>query len=115
MSDLIERLRKHSDRPVGHWEDYANATDSIVCEAADALAAKDAEIARLQDALRPFADVADFMDSETEGFSMTDCLQLVVQNEGFPTVHVNSFCLQRFYTARAALTQPDAKSGEDNA
>lgn len=72
-----------------------------------ALAAKDAEIELLRDALRPFADIADLMDSETEGFSMADCLQLVVENEGFPTVHINSFCLQRFYTARAALSKQE--------
>ena len=69
---------------------------------------------RMREALRPFADVADFMDSETEGFSMTDCLQLVVQNEGFPTVHVESFCLQRFYTARelVAGSSPCSTTGD---
>jgi hypothetical protein len=60
-------------------------------------------IKTLEDALRPFADIADFFDSETEGFDMTDTLQLVIENDEFPKYHVNSFALQRFYTARAAL------------
>lgn len=68
---------------------------------------------RTKRALTAFADVADFMDAETEGFAMTDTLNLVIQNEEFPDYLVNTFCLQRFYDARAALTQPQLpESGE---
>lgn len=35
MTDLVNRLRRHAEKAVGHWEDYANATGSIVREAAD--------------------------------------------------------------------------------
>lgn len=70
-----------------------------------ALAEKDARIAELEAALRPFAGVADFMDSETEGFSMTDTLHLVSNDDQFPDTLIETFCLQRFYTARSALAK----------
>jgi len=64
-------------------------------------------IAALEKALAPFADVADFMDSETEGFCMEDTLQLVIIDEAGinEPYHVNSFCLQRFYDARAFIEE----------
>lgn len=51
-------------------------------------------------ALWPFADVADFMDSETEGFGVEDNLSLVVQSNEFPDFQVRDFTLQTFFAAR---------------
>lgn len=49
MSDIVKRLKEHSSRSVGHWEDYANKTDCLVIEAAE-------EINRLREALRSVAE-----------------------------------------------------------
>lgn len=35
MADIVKRLRSHAGRSVGHWEDYASETDSLVQDAAD--------------------------------------------------------------------------------
>lgn len=61
-------------------------------------------IKELEKALKPFAEVADFMDSETTGFSMTDTLHLQTHDEVLPPFLVDVFCLERFYTARTALS-----------
>lgn len=64
------------------------------------------EVERLRKALRPFADVADFMDSETDGFDMSDKLALVYKNEDDEEVaHITDFELRTFYEASAALSK----------
>ncbi|MDX0424472.1 hypothetical protein GOC88_16555 [Sinorhizobium medicae] len=74
-------------------------------------AAPSAEIDRLRReleearrALEPFADIADFMDSETSGFSQDDTLNLEFKADGEEvTFVVQEFPLRKFYAARAAL------------
>lgn len=70
------------------------------------------ELAEARAALEPFADVADFMDSETEGFSMDDELWLGIRNDEFPPCHIKSFALQLFYTARDAFRPHSKAKGE---
>jgi hypothetical protein len=86
-----------------YWRGAYDRMSARSIEDGARIAALETEVAKMRAALVPFADVADLMDSEAEGFVMEDTLQLCVMNEGFQTYHVNSFCLQRFYTARAAL------------
>lgn len=65
-----------------------------------------AKIAVMKQALIPFADVADFMDSETSGFSPEDKLSLDFMADGEEvTFVVNEFLLQQFYDARAAVLE----------
>lgn len=63
-----------------------------------------AENARLREALEPFADIADLIDSETEGFSDTDEVELL-----FDKYLIQTFTIAQFRRARAALA--DQKGG----
>ncbi len=68
----------------------------------------EAENERLRKVLRSFSDVADFMDSETEGFVMSDKLSLIYKNEdGDEVAHITDFDLCAFYDARAALKEAE--------
>ena len=42
-ADLIERLRAHPNKFIGHWEDWANEADTLLREAAAALEAEASE------------------------------------------------------------------------
>jgi hypothetical protein len=67
-------------------------------------AALKAENERLRSALESFADVANLMDSEVEGFAMTDELLLhLADDDRTPSYLVAYFALQKFFDARAAL------------
>lgn len=64
-----------------------------------------AEIARMREALEPFGDVADFMDSETSGFADSDTLHLIVKDESDDSIAAVFFAwpVRLFKDARAAL------------
>lgn len=74
------------------------------------IATLQAEVERLREALKPFADVADFMDSETSGFADSDILHLVVKDESSERIAAEFFAwpVQLFRAARAALGASDA-------
>lgn len=92
-------------------EAEANQMREVSIQNRDRAGKAEAERDELAKAVAPFADVADFMDSETSGFSMTDTLHL--QIPGTPgTYLVDCFCLQRFYDARAALSRIKGGDGE---
>lgn len=55
-------------------------------------------MAHLEEALEPFANIADLVDCETEGFADSDELGLYYDKYLF-----EKFPLSTFYTARAAL------------
>lgn len=59
----------------------------------------EADKARLSEALRPFADMADYLDSETEGFADTDEFDLLYEDHLF-----HHFKVADFRAARAALS-----------
>ena len=59
----------------------------------------EAREARLSEALRPFADMADYLDSETEGFADTDEFDLLYEDHLF-----HHFKVADFRAARAALS-----------
>lgn len=61
--------------------------------------AAEADKARLSHALRPFADMADYLDSETEGFADTDEFDLLYEDHLF-----HHFKVADFRDARAALS-----------
>jgi len=62
-----------------------------------------AKIKRLKSALEPFADIADLIECETEGFSDTDELQLTFHDYLF-----QNFSVAKFKVARAAMGDRDA-------
>lgn len=78
MADIVNRLRRHAARSVGHWEDYANATDSIVREAAD-------EIERLRlalnDVVNPLGNLRRY--AEERGTTLNGSAYSVANNLGF--------------------------------
>lgn len=97
MTDIKSRLRD----PMQNERDWHDL-DALMSEAA-------AYIERLEAALEPFADVADFMDSETEGFASYDKLSLIVRDdEGDEVASFMDFEVSDFYRARNTL-----KGGDD--
>jgi hypothetical protein len=64
-----------------------------------------AEVARLRAAIEPFADVSDFLASETEGLSDDDVFNLKLAGARFL---VMTYTAKQFHDARAALAH-----GED--
>ena len=66
----------------------------------------------LRKALEPFADIADFMDSETEGFAPSDTLSLICRgDDGDESAKFADFEIKDFYDARAALAKADGREG----
>lgn len=60
---------------------------------------------RAEKALEPFADIANFMDSETTGFAMSDELSLICRgDDGAESGLFKDFKVGDFYKARAALS-----------
>lgn len=90
--------------------DFLGRKDTMEWQAADTIATLQAEVERLREALKPFADVADFMDSETSGFADSDILHLVVKDESSERIAAEFFAwpVQLFRAARAALGASDA-------
>lgn len=80
-----------------HWKEV-NETE---------IARLKAEVERKDAALAPFADMADYIDAETEGVSDTDELEVMFHDLLFAR-----WPISHFRTARAALT---AKGGADGA
>jgi hypothetical protein len=64
-----------------------------------------AEVARLRAALEPFADVSDFLASETEGLSDDDVFNLKLAGARFL---VMTYTAKQFHDARAALAHGEA-------
>lgn len=63
-----------------------------------------AKISQMREVLRQFSGVADFMDSETDGFQPSDKLSLVFKNEdGVEVAHIQDWELRLFYLARSAV------------
>lgn len=83
---LVERLRERSPQI-----DLNEGDGGLMGEAAD-------RIEKLEAALRPFADIADLLDSETEGVSDTDEMNLYLYD-----YLAGRYEAGDFRTARAAL------------
>ena len=64
-----------------------------------------AEVARLRAAIEPFADVSDFLASETEGLSDDDVLNLKLAGSKFLLM---TYTVKQFHDARAALAHWEA-------
>jgi hypothetical protein len=62
------------------------------------------EVARLKAAIEPFADVSDFLASETEGLSDDDVFNLKLAGARFL---VMNYTAKQFHDARAALAHGD--------
>lgn len=77
----------------------AAVIDEALTNAVQLRTAAEADKARLSEALRPFADMADYLDSETEGFSETDEFDLLYEDHLF-----HHFKVADFRIARAALS-----------
>lgn len=88
LKAYIEALDREKDQAIT-W--LANAQVRIEVLEADK--------ARLSEALRPFADMADYLDSETEGFADTDEFDLLYEDHLF-----HHFKVADFRDARAALS-----------
>ena len=65
-----------------------------------------AEVARLKAAIEPFADVSDFLASETEGLSDDDVFNLKLAGARFL---VMTYTAKQFHNARAALAHEEAE------
>ena len=73
-----------------------------VCDAHNAaLASNEVDIERLRTALEPFADFADYLASETEGFADYDELRLLPDESDFELFRLK---IEAFRNARAALS-----------
>jgi hypothetical protein len=68
--------------------------------------ALEAEVARLKAAIEPFADVSDFLASETEGLSDDDVFNLKLAGSKFLLM---TYTAKQFHDARAALEHGEAK------
>ena len=66
----------------------------------------EAEVARLKAAIEPFADVSDFLASETEGLSDDDVFNLKLAGARFL---VMTYTAKQFHNARAALAHEEAE------
>ena len=64
-----------------------------------------AEVARLKAAIEPFADVSEFLASETEGLSDDDVFNLKLAGARFL---VMTYTAKQFHDARAALAHGEA-------
>jgi hypothetical protein len=91
-------------------QDQLRSADCSSCEymtepAADTIDALQAEVARLRLALQPFADVSDFLASETEGLSDDDVFNLKLAGSKFLLM---TYTAKQFHVARAALAHGEA-------
>tara|TARA_R110000782_G_C14663387_1_gene398111 strand:- start:131 stop:409 length:279 start_codon:yes stop_codon:yes gene_type:complete len=64
-----------------------------------------AEVERLREALEPFADVSDFLVSETEGVTDDVRFDLTLSDSPFLVMH---YTAKQFHDARAALAHGEA-------
>ena len=77
---------------------YANGIEQL--DALDLIEELRAEVARLREALEPFADVSNFLESETEGIRHDDVFELTLESSQFI---VETFPAKAFHDARDAL------------
>jgi hypothetical protein len=82
-----------------------NETITTCNQAADAIDTLRAEVARLRTAIEPFADVSDFLASETEGLSDDDVFNLKLAGSKFLLM---TYTAKQFHDARAALAHGKA-------
>jgi hypothetical protein len=101
IKEIFERNERtvRSDRrkkTVGKAELWVTELDALL----ERIRTAEADKARLSEALRPFADMADYLDSETEGFADTDEFDLLYEDHLF-----HHFKVADFRDARAALSE----------
>ncbi len=106
MSDLLRRIDAHLTQCHRHDDDSelllveAKAEiDRLTHEMEATKEAARAREAMLREALEPFADVATFFESETQGLEGRDQFELTYE-ESWVAAH---FTVAQFYAARAAL------------
>jgi hypothetical protein len=78
--------------------------NDLLAELARNVEGLQAEVARLKAAIEPFADVSDFLASETEGLSDDDVFNLKLAGARFL---VMNYTAKQFHDARAALAHGD--------
>ncbi len=100
VEDARRRVVTALDQAQG-WRARATAAEAQV-------AARDAEIARLREALEPFATFGDFLASETTGFADTDALALSTEDGHL----LDRFRVGDFCRARAALSGTHEEEGD---
>ncbi len=98
--EIIDRDKRIEalEREASHWLQQARDNLKAGQDCLAKLEAAEEDKARLSEALRPFADMADYLDSETEGFSETDEFDLLYEDHLF-----HHFKVADFRIARAAL------------
>jgi hypothetical protein len=101
--DYSEPVQRNLAYPVNLW---------LITQAADALDAAQAEadtlraeVERLRAAIEPFADVSDFLASETEGLSDDDVFNLKLAGS---KLLLMTYTAKQFHEARAALAHGEA-------
>jgi len=94
------------------WEEIPLYPESVVTALQEEVTAAEARAnaaeQRMKEAvkaLEPFADVADFVDEETQGFGMDDTLNIVMQDPEFPDFVIKSLELGKFFAARAFIKE----------
>lgn len=95
----LENIKAHGNAEACGVMVIGNVIGEL-CDEVDALRVMAARVKELEAALAPFADIADLIDSETEGVAQTDDTEL----------YLNDYLLARwsvstFTSARAALAQ----------
>lgn len=103
MTDLIERLRARTVTGKVNFEAMGYSRDAepdpLTNEAAD-------RIEELEAALEPFADIADYFDSETQGIEPDyDELVIAIDSETSGLVSITETRLRPFLHARTALNR----------
>lgn len=76
----------------------ADLIHGALWDASALIETQDAEIQALREALRPFGDVGEYLESETEGFSDEDELELTVEGHKLFEVRVGYFRNARLQT-----------------
>ncbi|MDX1117067.1 hypothetical protein GOL29_03325 [Sinorhizobium medicae] len=94
----------HPEASVGFMEGLPKEIELVCSNLQSEIDCLRRELEEARKAMEPFADIADFMDSETSGFSQDDTLSLDFKADGEEvTFVVQEFPLRKFYAARAAL------------
>jgi hypothetical protein len=89
IDEVYDTMRDVEQNPMGAWQEIQQLF---------------AEVARLREALEPFADVSDFLASETEGLSDDDVFNLKLAGSKFLLM---TYTAKQFHDARAALEYKD--------
>ena len=94
-----------TDRPLDEVYDTIRDVEQDPIGALMAIQQLVAEVARLRAAIEPFADVSDFLASETEGLSDDDVFNLKLAGSKFLLM---TYTAKQFHDARAALAHGEA-------